>query len=327
MSLFMRDSLGRLVPVNPGLPSPGRGNQGGMGARLSEADLMSRLPDADLAGAIGPGVKPGGEQAVGARRAKLEAEEAKSPPAPTYRPLGGAMQNNRGNAKLVTLPSTLGVEGTVRTSVVETSKSSGDDAEALSVQLALELPADFTDPAGGAFTVPLEIICVLEWGVGGAFFTAECDWNQGVSFTICASFLRVSARIVYTSSAEFSIVLKAGLGYGNSNSLNVSSSARRTIPLGNIGAGLDSAVTPIPAWAVGLTITDASPATPNCQISLQDTGAVFTPDALYVWNDRSNQANQVEGQFPIPSQCRFVVVRNLLGIATTATKLIFNLGF
>lgn len=342
--LFTRDALGRLVPVhaipvNPGLPVS-RGNQGGMGRRLDEAGIMSTLPDADIAGAIGPGVKPGGEQSLGARRAKLEAEEAVSPPAPTYRPLGGAQQNNRGNIKIVTLPVSTG-ENTVRVaSVVETSKSSGDDAEVLSVQLALDLPDAFTSATGVASNCPLEIVCLLEWGVGGAFFQAECDWNQGTSFTICASFLRVSARVTYGNvlfglNTDTDIVLKASLGYGNAASLQQSSAARRTIPMRdsasvspfNIGPGITSDRIAIPPYAMGFTLIDGTPSPPNYKIQMYaDAGGGFI-QAIYNWTDRTNTSQQVEGQFPIPGGCRFIEITNLSGVNSVVPKLIFNMGF
>ncbi len=339
MSLFVRDALGRLIPVNPGLPVA-RGNQGGMGRRLDEAGLMSTLPDADIAGATGPGVKPGGEQSLGARRATLVAEEQKSPPAPTYRPLGGAQQNNRGNIKIVTLPTATGLNTVQVPSVVETSKSSGDDAEVISVQLALELPDSFTSSAGAAANCPLEIIAVLEWGVGGAFFSAECDWNQGASFSITASFLRVSARVNYGSvlfglGADTDIVLKASLGYGNPVSLQQSSSARRTVPMRNsasaspfiIGPGITSDRIAIPPFAMGFTLIDGTPSPPNYKIQMYaDAGGGFI-EAIYDWTDRTNTSRQLEGQFPIPGRCRFIEITNLSGLDSSVPKLIFNMGF
>ncbi len=339
MSLFMRDSLGRLVPVNPGLPAR-RGNQGGMGRTLSEAELMTMLPDADIAGAIGPGVKPGGEQSLGARRLKLEQAEGVLPPALTYRPLGGAQQNNRGNARIVTLPASAGENTITIASVVETSKSSGDDAEVLSVQLALELPEAFTSAVGSAATCPLEITCLLEWGVGGAFFSAECDWNQGTSFAVCASFLRVSARIVYGNilfglSADTDIVLKAALAYGNANSLNVSSSARLTVPMLDsaavspfiLGPGVTSDTIPIPFWAVGVTLCDGTPTQPSYKITMTSEAAGGNLEVIYWWTDRTNQSTQVEGQFPIPGRARFIKIQNMSGVNSQSPKLVFNLGF
>ena len=338
-NLFMRNAAGMLIPVNPGLPAY-RGNQGGMGARLTQADLMSRLPDADLVGMQGPGVKPGGEQSVGARRAQLEVAEEASPPAPTYRPLGGAMQNNRGNVRIARLPASLSENTITVPSVVETSKSSGDDAEVLSVQLALELPDSFTSLVGSAMNINLEITALLEWGVGGAFFSAECDWNQGTSFSIAASFLRVSARITYGDTLfalneDTDIVLKASLAYGNAASIQVSSSARRTVKMRDstsispfqIGAGVTSDRIAIPPYALGVTLIDGTPTQPNYRIRMfADAAGGFT-EAVYYWTDRNNTSNQVEGQFPIPGRCRFIDIVNVSGQSSLVPKLIFNMGF
>jgi hypothetical protein len=346
MSLFMRDSLGRLVPVNPGLPVS-RGNQGGMGRILSEAELMARLPDADIAGAIGPGVMPGGEQSIGARRVKLEAADALSPPAPTFRPLGGAQQNNRGNARSVTIPTFSGGPSQRIPSVVETAKSSGDDAEAISVQLSMELPEQMQDPASPYANTLIDVVAILEWGVGGAFFSAELDWNQGVAFTVCASFVRVSARIqnfIAQGIPDIDIVLRASLAYGNANSINVSSPARRSVLLGTpvagpgdftsgttLAAGADSAIIPIPLWALGFTVVDGGqaallPPSPDYQIRLF-TSLGLGAEVTYELKSRSNLGNQVEGQFPVPGRCRFLRVTNMLGVEVFCPRVIFNHGF
>ncbi len=340
MSLFVRDALGRLIPVNPGLPVA-RGNQGGMGRRLDEAGLMATLPDADLAGATGPGVVPGGEQTVGARRAKLEAAEI-IPPAPTFRPLGGATQNNRGNVRLVTLGTLAGSPIQNIPSVVETSKNSGDDAEVLTVQLGLEIPEQLSDPASNYATTLIDVTAVIEWGVGGAFFSAECDWNQGTSFSVCASFIRVSARVAAvaaTGDPDLTMVLRASLAYGNSNSLNVSSPTRKTVNIADSMVTLaTSPLIAIPVWALGFTIVDGgngpfanAPQSnpPDYTIRLYETSSLVTaiPRAVYKFTSRTNLGSNVEGQFPIPARCRFFDVTNNLGVTSRYPKLIFNLGF
>lgn len=333
MSLFMRDAQGRLHYVNPGLPAD-RGNQGGMGRRLSEADLMSRLPDADIVGARGPGVVPGGEQSVGARRVQLEAADANNPPVPTYRPLAGAQQNNRGNSTVVTLDVVNGMPVAFDIpSIVETSKQSGDDAEVISIQLGLDIPSQFFEIA--YWPVVLDVTAVIEWGVGNAIFTAEADWSQGTCFAVCASYLRVKARIQPITSLvgvpNLDIVLRAALAYGNSNNLNVSSPARRTIIVPQIAAASNSLPISIPAWAQGFTVVDnggigggAAPVTPSYGIVLSSNGA--GADITYQLTSRSNLGNQVEGQFPIPAGMRFITLFNNTGVALDP-RIVFNLGF
>lgn len=345
--LFMRDATGKLIRVVPGIPMS-KGNQGGMGRRLDEAELLATLPDADIAGAIGLGVVPGGEQSVGARRAKLEADNAIIPPAPTYRPLGGAQQNNRGNAKIVDLPTTAVALTTQRiASVVETSKSGGDDAESITVQLGYDLPGQFQDPASQYATdVSIEVTCLLEWGVGNAYFSAEVDWAQGTSFSVTASFLRVSAVVSVSAGVvlpTLQMTLRASLGYGNTNSINTSSPARKTTNLWSVAGGsslllpgASSPVIAIPFWALGLTIVDAgiidgsgipNPGQPDYTIVLREKNTATDWSVVFRQIDRTNQANQVEGQFPIPGRTRFIQVTNNLGVAVNQPKVIFNLGF
>jgi hypothetical protein len=331
MSLFMRDALGRLVPVNPGLPAR-RGNQGGMGAILSEAELMARLPDADMAGAIGPGVVPGGEQSIGARRVKLEVEAA-PPPALTYRPLGGAQQNNRGNSRIVTLDSDAGTPIQNIPSIVQTPLRNGDDAEVLAVSLGYELPDSANDPLNNQGLIPVRITAIIEWGIGGAFFTAECDWNQGITFAVTASFLRVSARvdaIPILGVGVIPLVLTAGIAYGNASTLNVSSPCRLTVDLGSLASGVTSAVTVVPPWAVGATIVDggflATGNDPDFTINFTPTN-FLQAGTVYNVKSRANTANQIEGQFPIPIDGRFARVTNNGLLAANPVKIIYNLAF
>jgi len=331
MSLFVRDALGRLIPVNPGLPVA-RGDQGGMGRRLDEAGLMATLPDADMAGAVGPGVVPGGEQSVGARRVKLEAEAA-PPPAATYRPLGGAQQNNRGNSRIVTLDSDAGTPVQQIPSIVQTPLRSGDDAEVLAVSLGFVLPAQANDVNDNASLIPVRVTAIVEWGIGGAFFTAECDWSQGITFAVTASFLRISARveaIPVLGVGSIDLVLTAGIAYGNASTLNVSSPCRLTVDLGSIASGATSTPIPVPPWAVGCTVVDggflATGNDPDFIINFTPTG-FNQAGTVYNVKTRSNLGTQVEGQFPIPIDGRFVRVTNQGLLAASPVKIIFNLAF
>lgn len=334
MSYLMRDALGRLIPVNPGLPAY-RGNQGGMGPTLTRESMLERLPDADIVGARGPGVVPGGEQSVGARRGALAAEDA-LPPAPTFRPLAGAQQNNRGNIRIVTLGVNTGSPIQTVPSIVETSKNAGDDAETMTIQLGMDLPGPMLDsPASSPYArVIADVTAIIEWGVGGAFFTAEVDWNQGVAIPICASYCRVSARVEAVTgigSPDVDIVLRASLSYGNAQSLNVSSAARRTVLVADsIAAGAITGYLPIPTWAMGFTLVDAGASVsfpvPDYTIELVK-GTSGGSRCVYSLNSRSNVGTQVEGQFPVPGGFRFYRLYNNLGVDVVQPRMIFNLGF
>jgi hypothetical protein len=81
---------------------------------------------------------------------------------------------------------------------------------------------------------------------------------------------------------------------------------------------------------MGFTLIDAGGAgapgiTPDYTIKITEN--VSSLWATYKMVSRSNLAQQVEGQFPIPRKGRFIQVTNNLGVKVIAPKLIFNLGF
>jgi len=301
-------------------------------------DIMSRLPSADIVGLQGPGVTPGGEQPAGARHRDI-AQSNQPPPALTYRPLAGSQVNNRGNVQVVTLATNLGGPTQKVASIVETPKDCGNDAEVITVQLGIELPSTMTDPTSDWGGVDLDVTALVTWGVGNAFYTAEVDWQQGTVFAVCASFVRVSARVGPIAAIAFpdiQIVLRASLAYGNANSISVSSEARRTVRLedvagpfaGGLGPGAASLLFPIPLWALGFTILDAGllaggVAIPDYDVILNDGNSRV---AVYTVKSRSNIATQVEGQFPIPAKARYIQVVNNLGLAVAKPTALFNLG-
>jgi len=323
---------GEIVGISEGMG----GAEPGFGSDARTRDIMSRLPDADIVGLTGPGVVPGGERSVGIQR---EAHGVGLPPPPhTYRPLAGVQVVNRGNIATVTLPANAGGPEQRIASIVETPKNCGEDAEVIAVQLSMDLPASMDDPADPSSAIPIDVTAIVEWGVGGAFFSAEVDWGLGVSFSICASFVRISARVAATAAQlipDVQIVLRASLSYGNPESLNVSSSARRTVsacpprPAPQIlGPGSTSSVIPIPRWSKGLTVVDGSNSgAPDYTLTIVADAFSLDPVAVYTVTSRSNLAAQVEGQFPIPARGRFVTLTNNLGVLVTNPAFIFNLGF
>jgi hypothetical protein len=92
-----------------------------------------------------------------------------------------------------------------------------------------------------------------------------------------------------------------------------------------LAAGATSALFPIPAWALGATMfATALNTQPDVTIEFHDgTQAV----AVYKFVDNTNQANQVEGTFPVPSQARFIRITNNTGLVMIRPAAIFNLGF
>jgi hypothetical protein len=297
-------------------------------------DLMSRLPAADIAGLRGPGVHPGGEKPSGLTRLEGHPD---IPSVPTSRPLAGAQQNNRGGTRVVTVDTLNGVlDGPLTIpSIVETPRNGGDDAETIGIHLGIDFPAPLKDPTDPASAIFFQVVATIEWGTGGAIFSADVDWSAGISFSVNASWVRVSARIPFVGIfglPPIDITLKAALSYGKSVNVCVSSPLRLVVPVGFISL-LDLPTTtgfiPIPTWAVGCTLVDPSSdglgAAPDFTIFYYDS--TNTLSAVYEVTDRSNLANQVEGQFPVPSGTRYLKIRNNISSFVWNAKLIFNLAF
>ncbi len=268
----------------------------------------------------------------------------------TWRPLAGATQNNRGAGRIVHLDADVGQDILAVPSIAQTPQAIADDAEVISIYLALDVPAAMQDPASNATLIPLNITAIIEWGIGGAAFSAECDWTVGTTFAVTANFVKVSARVAALPAlgpigdVVQDVVLSVGFGYGNALSTNTSSPVRRTLFVGDAAAlavipvvgGLialeTSTVMLVPAWAVGFTLVDGGQPVagggilpPSYLISMGPTMNGFT--TTYLVTSRNNEARQVEGQFPVPIDGRFITVKNLLATPTTGTKLIFNLAF
>lgn len=321
----------RMVLTSNTNPNQGRSTQPHVTqtALMREQDLMSRLPAADLVGARGPGVVPGGEQGVGAKRGQIE-QEGQPPPPSTYRPLGGAKQNYRGGTAVIPLVTDgLGSPiTTVTPTIVQTPRNGGDDAEGIIVNLGQLVTGP--DDAGG---FALDIACVLKWGIGGAFFEAELDWIQGTTLLIPASFLSVGAIVTATHqpspgvSNEGKVILAAGLAYGSPNSGRNASPSRKTIIVGStMAAGATSAIQQIPAWANSVTVVSGDLA-PNFTITLQSQSNTNIVRTVYQVIGSGNDMNQTEHQFPIPNGARFFTITNNSGFIARSVKAIFNLAF
>jgi hypothetical protein len=282
-------------------------------------------------------------------------------PAETWRPLAGSSANNRGAARIVrleTLDSTGGpapIPEILVPSIVQSQRGEGQfDGELISVRLGISLPEPMLDATGASpyATIPLDIVCRLEFGIGGVSYTAEVDWNLGTVFGVSASFVRVNARIapipaLLVPVPPIDFVLQASLAYGDASNTGISAEARRTINVGNldglipafplmttiVGGGL-SAVFPIPVWTAGLTLTDAGaliggflpgvPVAPDYTIFLFDANGQVSVE--YTVSDRTNFSQTVEGHFPVPVQSRFIRVRNNLGVPMISPRIIFNLA-
>lgn len=321
---YIRDPrTGQLIAVGPGYPEPRRQPGGGMPEHQSRAELLSRLPDADLRGMRGLGVVPGGENSSFSGM-RGRAQEGVRAPTPTYRPLAGAQQNNRGGVQIVQIDANLGQPAMAIPSIVETPKSGGDDGEMVTVQLGIEYSSEFPE-------VTIDLAAVVEWGLGGASFSAEVDWGNGTCFSLSSSYIRISARLGAVEAAgdttPSQITLKAALSYGTPNSLGISSSARRTVSLGAaLAAGAFTGTYEVPLWAAGATLLDNSDQNPAYTVYFRQVPNLADKGVVFKMTGRSNAYSNMEGQFPVPAGARYFYVRNELLVPSEYPQMIFNLS-
>jgi hypothetical protein len=305
-----------LSQVNPGLGSlPGR-------ATAREAELLARLPDAQLAGFSGPSVVDP-KVVQGARPG-----EPDPVPPHTYRPLAGAKQNNRGGSVLLDLTN-----GQARAdTIVRTANNSGEDAEQLLITLgyhwegfAYEDNPDFGAMFPALSYVPIAT-AVIGWGIGGASFEAEVDWVQGLSFPLNASFARIGA---YVQSEPFDrkLILDAAISYGASQKFY--SGARKTqAPAAQTA---NSSTFAVPRFATGLIplVTNllATPSGPqNFCISIGNgLSGVGNTVAAFFWQNDTRYGCR-EGLIPLPNIGKSVTITNL-DANVPPTYCIFSLSF
>lgn len=303
--VWIDDNGSPLYDYDPGMGSlPGRA----LGREVSE---YQRLPHAQNAGMRGPGIvhqrpvqgpRPGDDD---------------PPPKHDYRPLNGAAQNNRGLTQVVNLPAAASLTTTSDVSIVETPKNGGDDAENLIVVCGAQVAKALSGANAG-----YKVIGILSFGIGGASFSAEFDWLQGVSFAVAASFMRVAARVTYLSPAgDGQIALSAGLAYGPSPGGNFSP-LRKTVEVGTLAPLSPSTAQAIPSFASAVTLTTEGVAAPNLRLRFLSGARVAT----YDMTSRANTATQADGQFAIPGWAETFTVENLAGANVDNVNAIFSLS-
>lgn len=313
-----------LVNYNPGMGSlPGQ-------ALRREADLLSRLPDAQLVGYEGPSVV--NPQSVRGARP----DEPDPVPARTYRPLAGLKQQNRGQI----MPFEIGGLATTNAqrvnSFVETPRNNGDDAEIVAVTLGFELQQDTTDTTTPApeFLNEFDPRALVEWGVGGANFTAEVDWSLGSTFSLVASFVRIGLFIPAISilGATFQTFFAASLGYGSPaiikpprltlNPLSAPPAPQTLLP------GAQTSILVLPSFAESFTITQGwGPGAAQPIRAQLFRGVGGTNVASFLMNDYTNNGYKTERTFPIPNGARLIQLTNMGVAATGPLRIIYNLGF
>ena len=292
-------------------------------------DLLSRLPDAQLQGATGYGITQEG------RRPDLK--PGPQPHDETIRPLSGLPENNRGMSIILDPPvrnsSGDGGGGAIsdsNTLALMEMRSRGQDAELLSITLDLELNGvdnNIVVPNPFGTTEVAMARCLVSWGIGGASFSAVCDWLQGTQLSIPANFVRIAAQYVrYTTNPGTtppSFRLNAGMSYGNVG--RIASPARFTEHFGaSIAAGA-SVTVKIPKYAMSFCVVSNN----TCNVAVGPfmgaAGATALLNYSYVPVMTNVGQRNVENSFPIHNGARFLTLQNT-GVGDAGFNVIYTLA-
>jgi hypothetical protein len=266
-------------------------------AILQQRDM--HFPDADYA-----------DQLQNTRsRSDAQKEKAGEIIPPTFRPLAGLQANNRGNSQEVSARES-------PTTICDTTQHAGPDAETLVVTLGLEL-LNQSNENGLPATMALDVKALINWGIGGANYTALVDWEQGTAFTVCASFIRVSAIYKDTVPGLPDLLLSASFGYGFTGRKGIG--AKFTQDLGILAAGATSGFVQIPQFATAFTIVSqdlvAAPlgfvsAPASMIVSSHNAGPGVGRQTAFQYVSGSNLADQLDDQYSLFNSARWIEVRN-----------------
>lgn len=307
-----------LYNVNPGLGSlPGR-------ARQREEDLLARLPDAQLAGYTGPQVTP-------PKVTPRVTETNLDPKAiPTFRPLAGASQNNRGGSVIIdpaeaVFGSDPNLSDPIVRRVVETPLTTGDDAEVIAVTMGRSIVNQQLGPFGDGNQVRAR----LEWGVGGASFSAEVDWGRGGVIVLPASFARVSVDYRLQGPPFFGLppieAFAASLSYGFAGRAK-SNAAKFTSKITVDPAGFVDV--PVPNFATHVGIIGNTPGAAT-DVFLQFYGATTPTTGNSVFGGyavSTNAAYHGEDVFVLPEFTKTIRVGNNNAVNAARLAVVFSLS-
>jgi len=307
----------KLPVIDPVTGAPIGGLNEALLHQLASNGIFTRdfdLPNAELAGAVGPGVLPH------AHRSHNPMER----PLPTHRPLAGASSNNRGMQLPLLIGGPAGLPEQNLNAIMETPRTESEDAESLVVTLGYTIQGDES-----VNQVPVNATAVIAWGVGGATYEAEIDWGMGTTFVIQASYLKISVFVQKAITASpATVFFAASVSYGNPNSSRLASPARRTLLIPSLAAsGGTSALTQIPNFANSFNIVQNRIA-PSLEIDLFDASPVIVQKGFFEYLTPTNNANCHEQQFPIPNGGRFFQIINNAALAAGSgpISVIFNLA-
>lgn len=170
----------------------------------------------------------------------------------------------------------------------------------------------------------------LEWGLGGATFTARVDFLNGTSIALVAECLKVCAEYVIwgDSCAPWLPVYRASAGVGYFGTRAVSSNPARLTELACAAAGARERI-PIPPFAVSVTIQPiddpSSPAPSPIRASVVGPrGPAVRYDVAHPLTNAA-QDNTIDA-LPLFNGARFVEIDNTGGAGPLAAFVIFGLA-
>jgi hypothetical protein len=256
-------------------------------------------------------------------------------PPHTYRPLAGLKQNNRGQSFPFEIGGIASLKPQLVSSFVETPRNNGDDAEVVAVTLGFELQSNTTDTTTPApeFLNEFAPVAMVEWGVGGANFSAEVDWSMGCRFNLGASFVRIGLRIPAVSllGAPVNTIFSAALSYGADRAarpprLTVNPLSAPPAPQ-TLLAGATSSLLVIPSFAESFTVVQGSTGGVPQSIRAQlFQGAGGTCSANFTMGDFTNVGFQNERTFPVPNGARLIHLTNMGAAPSGPLRIVYSLG-
>lgn len=288
----------------PLTPSYARGFEG----RLPAADIVGFRPGS-------PGVEPGGEESRGRSPGESFPQ--------TWRPLAGLPSNKHGGAAVIdTCVETSGLPY-----VLVDARSQGEDAEQIQVCMGFETQGEL--PTSVLADINIAATALLEWGIGGASFKAQCDWIQGNIIALPANFLRVSvippANIQVAPPGTIPpFVYSAGLAYGygrrHCNTARLTTTSQTLAP-----AATSSRIT-IPPFAVSYSVVARGTTEVPLTIFQVAPSTVSSPRVTHQYTGVDNGKNQQDYMFPIVNGARYLSVTNDSAVQVKF-QVIFGLAF
>jgi hypothetical protein len=247
------------------------------------------------------------------------------------RPLQGASQNARGGQRVITLGGTPQQIG----SIVQAPRDAGEDAEIISVTLGFSWLG--VDPLTLVTDVSVFSKATLDWGVGGANFSAQCDWMNGVTLSIPASSMNVGliAGGQPSPTTPIQVQYSASLSYGSPSGRRSSPArytyfaADRLLPGHYLNdADNNVAYIAIPAFATSFILVDGQvqPTSYQAKLIRGNAGGGSFATRYDMTSLRNQQCGMIESQFAIPNGAMFMSIANTGTVISENLQVIFNLS-